>query len=209
MDLHTATLIPESELCRWAFTSYPTQEFLYRNLNLPSDSRILFEVPLTDLGEEVSLEGDCDVLAVDPARPDLSIGFQCKRVKVKSTTFQTHRVGKLHELARGAIQVGQLAKLGFHRIYFLVFMVVDGRQQHELNFAARGATAPLVHQLDDTIAQIGVPESAGISRIELTQPIDEPLGKAGGIAFKRLRAAEPRNQAPELTRAILRVLDHY
>lgn len=200
--MSAVTELTELELSRWAFDGPVVAPLLWKALDLPRPASTRFCVREPLLSNRKQKPGDIDALVCTPHQPDQAVAFECKRVKIKPTAFDTLKVGKLAGLNDSVHQVRGLLEIGLSRCYLLIFVAADGRERNEFNFAGRGPTGALIRFIDDAVRRVAIPQQVGVVSIELTQPTNRNFESAGGAGIRVLRAACAQPQPPELTKRV-------
>ena len=103
--------------------------------------------------------------------------MECKRVKVKPETFATGQPNKLQELAHGAAQANGLLARGFHRVYLLVGVAVDG-SEHRGRWLDRGLTTPLLRTIYGALPPADLDPRVGVLVAETIQAVADPVHRA-------------------------------
>ena len=154
-------------------------------------------------------EGDIDILRCPMDRPDLAVAIQVKRIKVSANALSTGQPNKLSGLKKGVEQSNLPADLGFHQVYFYVFIVVDSRELNEGKFAFAGATKEIKSLLDREIrmAATVLRSAAGLCSWEFTQSMDDVPLTTGAFGGQIFRLAQQRAQSDELTAWVSKTLD--
>lgn len=207
MESSSVTEITEDVLCRWLFLE-PAARPLLEELRVLPGSRVWFSVPTTSVLSEARGPGDIDVLIGNPQYPESALAIEVKRVKVESATFHTGTPGKLQGLKHGVQQANLLAKVGFHRTFLLVAVVIDGRERVELNFASRGLTSELAKAIGEFPRRAALAAHVGLAFVEITQPVDRPITDAGGIGVRVAQQPTGIAQSPALTAGIVHLFSH-
>jgi hypothetical protein len=153
-------------------------------------------------------EGDIDILRCPMLRPDLATAIQVKRVKVSADALITGQPNKLSGLKKGVEQSNRLADLGFHQVYFYVFVVVDSRELNVGKFAFEGSTKEIKSLLEREIgmAATALRPTVGLYVCEFTQPMDDVPLTTGAFGGRLVRLAQHRAQPDELTAWTSRVI---
>jgi hypothetical protein len=153
-------------------------------------------------------EGDIDILRCPLLRPDLATAIQVKRIKVSATALSTGQPNKLSGLKKGVEQSNLLADLGFHQVYFYVFIVVDSRELDVGKFAFAGATKEIKSLLDREIrmAATVLRSTAGLYSCEFTQTMDDVPLSTGSFGGHLVRLAQQRAQPDELTKWVAKTI---
>jgi hypothetical protein len=153
-------------------------------------------------------EGDIDILCCPMLRPDLATAIQVKRIKVSADALSTGQPNKLSGLKKGVEQSNLLADLGFHQVYFYVFIVVDSRELNVGKFAFVGSTKEIKSLLDREIrmAATVLHSTAGLYSCEFTQPMDDFPLTTGAFGGHLVRLAQQRAQSDELTAWVSKTL---
>ena len=146
-------------------------------------------------------EGDIDILRCPMDRPDLAVAIQVKRIKISATALSTGQPNKLSGLKKGVDQSNLLADLGFHQVYFYVFIVVDSRELNAGKFAFAGATKEIKSLLEREIgmAATALRSTAGLFTCEFTQSMDDVPLATGAFGGHLVRLAQQMTQPDELT----------
>jgi hypothetical protein len=153
-------------------------------------------------------EGDIDILLCPLLQPDLATAIQVKRIKVSASALRTGQPNKLSGLKKGVEQTNLLADLGFHQVYFYVFIVVDSRELNVGKFAFEGATKEIKSRLDREIrmAATVLRSTAGLCSWEFTQTMDDVPLTTGAFGGHLVRLAQQRAQSDELTAWVSKTL---
>lgn len=205
MDAPSATELNESSLFRWLIAESAARHILPEEFRLVDGSSILFEVPTRDLSPGADYPGDVDILIIPPGAPAQSVAFECKRIKVTSGSFQTGLPGKLAALKRGVHQVNALLQLGFSRTYLLIAIVTDAREQPG-GYWWSGPTPELIKMIDGFPGRDRLDQRAGLSFVEITQPVDREIQMSGHIGVRVEHEPALLQQSSTLTEAIEAVL---
>jgi hypothetical protein len=160
------------------------------------------------------IPGDLDALLCDPATPERAVAFECKRVKVKPETFATGQPNKLQELAHGAAQANGLLRQGYHRVYLLVGVAVDGSERGG-SWLDRGLTTPLLQTIYGALPPVDLDARVGVLVSEMVQTVADPVHQAlaaqldvpvirlaGSGGLQQVRAATPHAQSEAMTHAV-------
>lgn len=152
-------------------------------------------------------KGDIDILRCPALRPDLATAIQVKRIKVSANALDTGQPNKLGGLKKGVEQSNLLADLGFHQVYFYVFIVVDSRELNAGKFAFAGSTTKIKSLLDREIrmAATALRKVAGLCSWEFTQSMDDFPLTTGAFSGHVFRLAQERMQPDDLTDWVSRV----
>jgi hypothetical protein len=153
-------------------------------------------------------EGDIDILRCPMLRPDLAIAIQVKRIKVSASALNTGQPNKLSGLKKGVEQSNLLADLGFHQVYFYVFIVVDSRELNVGKFAFAGSTKEIKSLLEREIgmAATALRSTAGLYSCEFTQPMDDVPLSTGSFHGHLVRRAQQMTQPDELTKWVTKTI---
>lgn len=205
MDTIAVTDVSESDLCRWLFGQSPVRSHLASELGFVPDSFTMFQVPTNKLCPHARGPGDIDVLISSSNVPEHTLAIQVKRVKLVPESFHTQLPGKLQDLTHGVQQANLQAELGFHRTFFLVAIVTDGRERIDLNFASRGPTFNLARIIDEFPGLKQLAPSVGLVFIEITQPVDKDITDAGSVGIRVIHSAQVAFQPAWLTTAVARL----
>lgn len=203
MHARSVTDIAEHELAKWFFEFLIGPQPLLNRINIHLPAKIHYRTPISDLFEDVKDGGDIDVLFHSLDAPEDSVAIECKRVKIKADAFIKNNPNKIHGLSKGINQANYLYRLGFSRVYMIVFIVTDGRKRLEYNFAFRGASQELVDLVEYFPDFARLINTVGLVFIELSQPVDKDITFAGAIGTNIRRTALPREQSSDLTRRII------
>src|SRR5262249_52221908 len=129
MDAPSATKIHEADLVRWLVCESPAGRMLLEQLGIEDQASGLFEIPTERLCSGASAPGDVDLLLIPAKDTQQCIAFECKRITIPPAAFHTGLPGKLRGLERGVRQANALARIGFSRVFLMVVMVTDAREQ--------------------------------------------------------------------------------
>jgi hypothetical protein len=202
MQEENATIIEEKQLIRWLFTECALTASVFEQLNLSRGARVAFDVAEPIINSHLGFPGDIDVLVYQYLKPEMTTAIECKRVKIKASTFETLKPNKLSALERGVEQTNGLVRIGFHVCWLLAIIVTNGRERIDFNFASRGPTPELVKIINAFPGREKLLGEVGLAFFELTQPLDKPIEAAGGIGFRIVRNPIPRIQDEKLTSRI-------
>jgi len=153
-------------------------------------------------------EGDIDILRCPTLRPDLAATIQVKRIKVSANALNTGQPNKLSGLKKGVEQSNLLADLGFHQVYFYVFIVVDSRELNAGKVAFAGSTMEIKSLLEREIglAATALHSMTGLYSCEFTQPMDDVPLSTGSFCGHLVRRAQQMAQPDELTRWVAKTI---
>lgn len=190
--------IPEKELVCRLVESPRFRENLLGIAGLPAAPLILQAEDLSDAPGAV--EGDADLLFVEPKAPEAAVAVEAKRIKVHGRAFETARPNKLHEYAKAVEQANQLARIGFAQVYLYVFVVVDSREHNAGRYTFDGLTPELRAVVAAVVSLKDLDPRVGLAMYDLNQPMDHPPLTTGDGGIQLERLATPAAQPPELTR---------
>jgi hypothetical protein len=153
-------------------------------------------------------ESDIDILSCPKLRPDLATAIQVKRIKVDANALNTGQPNKINDLKKGIKQSNLLADLGFHQVYFYVFIVVDSRERNVDKFAFEGSTMKIKSLLEREIgmAATALRSTAGLFTFEFTQSMDDVPLTTGAFGAHLKRRAQQRAQSDELSAWVSKTL---
>jgi hypothetical protein len=194
--------ISEGQLVRCLLTNAVWRSRLLGLQCIADDVEAYPEVSLRDLGKK----GDVDILAVTPDRPEQGTAIQVKRVKVSEQAFGSRKPNRLSAVDELKRQTNLLVGLGFAQVIASVIVVVDSRMQNRGAYSFAGLDDELRSTIDNYLKVGGLDPVAGFMRYELVQPMDDrPLG-TGTYEGRLLRNPTIRQQAPEVTAWIKRIV---
>jgi hypothetical protein len=165
---------PEGQLVRRLLDNTHWRGRILRIHGIPDGVKYFPEVELDGL----NAEGDVDILAVDPATPELATAVQVKRLRVSERSFaKDGKPNKLNAVSKLNRQASLLVELGFWQVFAFVFVVVDSRVRNAGRYAFEGLTPELRSKIDQGITTEELDARAGCIVYEFTQPMeDHPLG---------------------------------
>src|ERR1700685_1899882 len=192
--------IDESKLVELLLTDPRWRSRIVNLAGMPDDCKSFARVSLDGVPPN-GAEGDIDILLCPLLRPDLAVAIQVKRIKVSANALSTGQPNKLSGLKKRVEQSNLLADLGFHQVYFYVFVVVDSRELNAGKFAFAGSTNEIKSLLDREIrmAATVLRSTAGLYSCEFTQTMDDVPLSTGTFGGHLVRLAQQRAQSDELT----------
>ena len=199
--------IDESKLVELLLTDPYWPSRIVNLAGMPDDCKNFSCVSL-DAVPPNGAEGDIDILRCPPLRPDLATAIQVKRIKVSANALSTGQPNKLSGLKKGVEQSNLLADLGFHQVYFYVFIVVDSRELNVGKFAFAGSTKEIKSLLEREVgmAASALRSTAGLYTCEFTQPMDDVPLTTGAFGGHLVRLAQQRAQSDELTKWVAKTI---
>jgi hypothetical protein len=201
LDEDRVVTIPEGKMVKRIFMSCG-RDLLFQELNIPADSSINFEVitPVVDPGQR---PGEIDAIICLGGRPDLSMGIQCKRVKVEALSQSEDKCNKIHGITEGIKQVNlQRRTFGFHQNYLAVLIETLGKRRIESNTAFRGPTRDTFAEIYDMTQNESLDEEVGIVFIKVTQPTGKSWMRNFQLSVCVDKPAAWLEQTPRLTNKI-------
>jgi hypothetical protein len=187
--------VPEGELIKLLLGD-PTRPFPDLH-GFPEDP--VFKEGVDLAGVPGGFVGDVDVLICDPARPDLAVAIQAKRIKFDAWDIERGSPKKLQELEKAYEQANRDARVGFSLVYLYLFVVVDSREQNLGKNSYAGLSTELKELVYRAVSLSELDERVGLVQIELVQPMDYAPLSVGTSGAERRREAQPVIQTPELT----------
>lgn len=202
----SVTDVSENEILRFVLTGVPSHS-VAEELHL-EDWEPRFLVPTNKLGL-TGCPGDIDAILVSNKDYEHPSAIECKRIKFKanSVIHDGERANKLNQLAKAVRQTNGLLRMGFSRVFLLVVVQVDARQQPMGNWLCKGLSGPQSKLVERSIPLQRLNSSAGVMVVELTQPADKEIYLAGGIGFTFSRPATLCPQSRYLTSEIKRYFE--
>jgi hypothetical protein len=161
--------ISEAQMLKHVFMS-DGRQLLFEELGIRAESPTFFDVmrPVVESGQK---PGDIDALICCDGRPDLSIGIQCKRVKVEALNQHEDKCNKIHSITEGIKQANlQRRNFGFHQNYLAVLIETFGRERLDNNTAFRGPTKDTFEEIYNIAQDESLDQEVGIIFIKVTQP---------------------------------------
>ncbi|MDP2345593.1 MAG: hypothetical protein Q8O67_31910 [Deltaproteobacteria bacterium] len=179
-----------------------------------TEIRTSVQHPITS-GERGKL-GDVDVLLVPKEQPHRALAVEAKLVRViaketKPGEPDADEHSKFPKLRHGAEQVLELLDLGFHRVVFLVFLLVDGSNRAQYNVLARSPTTES-RRLVAGYASTAVNAGAGLCMIEVVQPGLKSFSKLSQVnvgMYSQPSLNEQRSRLTERVQSVMRNAEKY
>lgn len=197
----------EAQLADWLFGSdgpamppRPARRLLAWVLGIPVAAPARMRIATTALVPSATAPGDVDALVARSGDEAHAVAFECKPVKVRAQTFVTGRPNRLPQLEHGAEQANALHALGFHRVYLLAVVAVDG--QRPGNALDRGLTAKLQQLIYGSLPLDRLTPGVGLVVIEGVQWSPKSVYDAAGLGMPVIRDATPQPQRLSLTAAV-------
>ena len=194
--------IEEGELVRWAFTYPGVSDLLWLSLGIKKPHRIAFHVTEPVVATADRQTGELDVMLWPSDSPSEAIAIECKRIKIDPETFDTEQPGKLHELRKGVRQANAQLRRGFHQVFLVVIIAVDGRHQSGGYWIGGELTPALRQIIRNSKLMSDLNKDVGYVLVEVVQPVDKDAMSAGGAGVIASRRATPHIQTEQLTKAI-------
>lgn len=203
-DAESATGEPEKRIASWIFMEQPmARNLILSELALADPCRLKLGVAEPVVQNRNAKPGDVDVLIFQQDQPHKAVALECKRVKVRAGVGAEDRVNKLQDIADGVQQVNALREMGFHRTYFALLIVVDGRHRIKYNTLCRGPSTQTMRQIYDFPLRGDLHPKVGVAFIQIIQPTGKSINEMASIGICVDRNAVPQEQSTDLTRRIL------
>lgn len=191
----------EEMILRWLLASW--RDLLLGELGAnPSDFvGISVKHPVIQRGQ--SKPGDIDLLICGENRPELAIGIQCKRVKVRALNPDDDDFNKLPDVAGGVRQANfQRRSLGFHRNYLMIVIETFGRNRSTNSVLFRGPKNETWHEIYQFPWRENLDPEVGIIFVKITQPTGKTFNNMSVVGVCVNKEAARLDQSSNLTNRI-------
>jgi hypothetical protein len=143
--------------------------------------------------------GDIDLLAIPEKDPRCTVAFQAKRFKVALTGAgeQVSLEGaKIDDLVR---QCNQTVQLGFHQVYGMILVMMDGQNHPAASILHHGASDPTFRRIYHFVKHASLDWRVGIVFVEIVQPTPTNLAEFGMLAVGIDQNAHPLEQCGDFS----------
>ncbi|MBI4378905.1 MAG: hypothetical protein HY578_07405, partial [Nitrospinae bacterium] len=175
---------------------------LYRELEIEQIRLFKLEVKEPIVSDPNKKPGDIDILFYDKNNPYNAIAIQGKRIKAIVEKSGCEKINKIGDIKDAVLQANAMRDMGFFNSYLALFIEVDGREREETNFLSRGLSDQNFKRIYDFSHRDKLHNDVGVIFIEIVQPIDRLINKAGMICICVDKKAIPMNQPTNLTNRI-------
>ena len=200
-DDDDVTTQSEDMIVRWLLASW--RDLLLGELGVSPNDFVAVSVrdPVIERGQ--SKPGDIDLLICEENRPDLAIGIQCKRVKVRALSPEQDDYNKLPDVGGGVKQANfQRRNLGFHRNYLMIVIETYGRSRSTNNVLFRGPTNETWHEIYQFPWRENLDPDVGIIFVKVTQPTGKTFNNMSLVGVCLNKEAARLDQSSNLTNRI-------
>lgn len=200
-DDDDVTTQSEDMIVRWLLASW--RDLLLGELGVSPNDFFAVSVrdPVIERGQ--SKPGDIDLLICEENRPDLAIGIQCKRVKVRALSPEQDDYNKLPDVGGGVKQANfQRRNLGFHRNYLMIVIETYGRSRSTNNVLFRGPTNETWHEIYQFPWRENLDPDVGIIFVKVTQPTGKTFNNMSLVGVCLNKEAARLDQSSNLTNRI-------
>ncbi len=122
-----------------------------------------------------------------------------KCVRIPGAAFKTIEPNGLANWRKGIAQANRSARLGFHKVYLYMFMLIDSRENNRGQWMYAGATPELLERVRSALHLEDLDPRIGVVQNEFVQPVDRAPFMTGTASSQILRMAEPQTQPEPLT----------
>jgi hypothetical protein len=190
----------EEQILKWLMST-KGRNLLLNKLQLSQNALMSFSVRKPVV--ENPKYSDIDLILCESEFPELSIGIQCKRVKIESLNENQDEINKLPDIKKAVVQVNkQRENLGFHRNYLVIIGQIFGRKFSHENTLFRKARPETRQRIYDFPQRESLHEDVGIIFIEIGQPTGKSYTKQVNICICIDKEAARLDQTANLTNRI-------
>ena len=192
--------IEEIPTLRWLQSRPELLELLLGQVGL--SGHVCSDVQVTQPFLPRNKRGDIDLIAIPAEEPRCAVAFQAKRFKVK-VDGDDERVSldaeKLTALVR---QCNETISLGFHQVYGLVLVMIDGQNKEVRSLIHRGTSERTFKRIYRFFKQGSLDPRAGVVFVEIIQPTPADPAELGMMAVGVDQWASKAEQASRLSEKV-------
>lgn len=174
---------------------------LLKELEINANVKLIYEA------QGIIEKGDLDLLIINPDAVQETILIECKRIKVKINPDQSEKVNKIEDLKILVGQVNNRIKRGFHKVYFAVLIVCDGRNKIANNILFNHASKKTLESIYSHPYLNRLNPKAGLLFLEPSQLTAKDYNQEAGCGIYVMRKPTAQTQQVELTKRIELVLN--
>jgi hypothetical protein len=193
----------EEEITNWILNHDKRRQFfISKFFNEPhkiSDFRGLKKPFTPDRGKP----GDIDILLFDLLRPNKSIAFECKRVKVQAINEGESKINGAQNIRQGIIQVNKYLELGFSKVFLVIYLLHDGRQLKTPSTLHRIGKGDSVERLYNIPLNEGLKDEVGLVFFEIYQNTDKLIDHKYGVGICVDKEAKETEQHTTTTEKLI------
>lgn len=197
--------LSEAELVGWLMRNRTAKGLILSELGLSANAICVQQARYPFIKDQNQKPGDIDLLVCDALKPQCAVVVEFKKIKARFSR-DNETINKLKALGRVVSQVEGLSRLGFHRTYLGIIVVVDGREKDELSFAHRGVSLDTTGRILEIADGIAPPLGVGVLYIEVVQAINKHIDEAGMVGVGQILPAALSRQNGDLTQVIANYL---
>lgn len=200
--------LTEEELVRELFDNANIRELVFRQVGLGSGTRVFFEVRRPVVEEPSQKPGDIDVLLVPRDKPELSVALQVKPVRARATSSSSEdELMRFNKLEKLASQTVATIRMGFHRVFAMVVLSVDGSDRTDESQLFRMARSSTMRILRERIynARKSV-DDAGVVFVQVLQPTKRSFESRTTVMVGVDKSAQSREAPSRLTERIVELV---
>ncbi len=196
----------EKQIITWLFQNALFKRMFYGELKIKETSIVNVEVKEPVISSPNKKPGDIDILLCDINKPNEAIALEAKRIKTIVKKNGNDKINKIEDIKSGIFQANGLREMGFYNSYLALFIETDGRERQDVQFLFRSANKQTLKRLYDFPQRDKLHRDIGIVFIEVVQPIDREINRAGAIGICVVKEAKPLSQPTSLTNRITEFL---
>jgi len=199
----------EKEIIQWFFGQLLLRKVLYEELGIEQTRPFKLKVTEPIISNPNKKLGDIDILICDKNNPHRAIAMEGKRIKAIVEASGQEKINKIGDIKDAVLQANAMRDMGFYNSYLVLFIEVDGREREETNFFFRGLSDQNFKRVYDFPQRDQLHDDIGVIFIEIVQPIDRTVNKAGMVRICVDKKAKPLSQPTNLTNRIIEVCKRY
>lgn len=190
--------LKEEDLVKFFLNNF--SQYFYKSFRLKSIYK-----PYLSYKHFPSAIGDLDLIMVNSRKPQSTIEFEFKKVKVKDDISSFESLNKLNGLKKGINQVKNRVKLGFHKVYFGILIVKQINNRYSQNISFIEASIKSLIKIEDSKDLKNIDRRAGVVLFQFTQSNVMNFNEGCGLSIQILRDAQPQRQTLDLTNRIVQL----
>jgi len=187
--------LKESELVEFLITNFG--QFFYKSIRIQSSTNQFFSYEYFP-----GIIGDLDLLLVDPNKPQHSIEFEFKKIKLKDKADLSEIMNKLGGLKKVIHQINNRLEIGFFKVYLGILIVKQIGNNYKEKVIFRRASLKSLNKIENSEYLKKLDKRTGIIFFQLNQPMGENFYECCGLTIEVLREAKPQIQPLHLTDTI-------